>query len=377
MNWIEWECCTQNGDWQLGPKAIEVHDIEKRDIYTSPWEPGFVCWVCLWKEVDGALKCAFTEAKGDPAMWPPGFDFRRSGLDYYAKPLVSHDGSQNWIDTGWVEPQDRRWKGNSDHHWRKTVVMPDNSFLRVMPHTLEDTYEERGENVYDPALEGKKHGSLPKTFPFERREGGRRHAKRTAVWRSDDGGRGWQEIYCDPDRRFWATGLLRCREGHLVKAGVTYTSDYSDSGGVAVSESLDGGFTWSEPQPVVTSQGSMQEVKFTEESDMVQLQDGRIFSVSRTSGKTDYGVQACVTRTGPGAYRAEQIGFTPIYHASNPILLRTSDGTIWFAGDACNQFVTADDGYTWEEFEICWTYYAQMVDPHGHARGTCQNSSFA
>ncbi len=71
MEWANLQCRSQGGQWSVGGKAIEVYNIEHRDIYRAPQEPSFVCWVILWKELDGTLKCAFTEATGDPALWPP------------------------------------------------------------------------------------------------------------------------------------------------------------------------------------------------------------------------------------------------------------------------------------------------------------------
>ncbi len=366
MKWSDVEVEARTGQWRLGATAIEVYDIEARDIYTTPWEPGFVCWVCFWQELDGTMKCAFTEARGDAALWPPAYDFNRPGLDYYAKTLVSYDSGLTWTDTGWCEPQDRLWVRNSDHHWRRTIVMPDGSLLRVMPRTLEGVYDRCRQHVHDAELEGRAHDNLPKTFPFRRSDPRDLHGKRAAVWRSADGGQTWKEIYAhDPSSIFIPSGLIRCREGHLLMAGNVHArgrEGQSEPGPVGVCESVDGGLTWSEPCPVLVSDGPLKDVRFTEENDMIQLHDGRVFLGARTWGETEFGVQACLTRTGPGTYETDDIRFTPWMHNANPILLQATDGTIWFAGDGCNQFATADQGHTWDEFKIGWSYYAQMLE---------------
>jgi len=363
MDWVNWECQSRSGQWSVGPASVEVYDIEDRDIYQPSQEPGFVCWVILWQEADGTLKCGFTEASGDPALWPPSYNFNSPGIDYYTKTLVSHDGGETWTDTGWQEPQDPRWIRNPDHHWRRTVVMPDGSLLRLMPHTIEGLVEKSRTYVYDESLEGKEHDGLPKGFPFRKHDDVMTYAKRTAIWRSTDGGKSWNEIFCDPDSQFFGSGFLRCQDGHLVTVGTVYLPEsHEGSEGVDICESLDGGESWSQPRRVIRAEGEFKEVKFTEENDVVELPDGRLLVVCRTSGQTDYGVQAYLTRTGPGEYEATDIKFTPMFHASNPILLQCSDGTIWFAGDGGSQFVTVDEGGSWQELPICETYYAQMVE---------------
>ncbi len=130
MHWTSLKCQSQGGQWSVGQKITEVYNIESHDIYRSPQDPGFVSWVNLWKERDGTLKCAFIEATGDPAFWPPTYNFNSPGIEYYIKTLVSRDDDATWTDTGWEDHYDSFWDMNPDHHWRRTVLMPDGSRSR-------------------------------------------------------------------------------------------------------------------------------------------------------------------------------------------------------------------------------------------------------
>ena len=246
MEWADLQCHTQAGQWSVGGKAIEVYNIESRDIYKSPQEPSFVSWVNLWQEADGTLKCAFIEATGDPAFWPPTYNFSSPGIDYYIKTLLSRDNGATWTDTGWDDHYDSFWDLNSDHHWRRTVLMPDGSLLRILGRSYGNT-ERMAWYTYDGKLEGKEDPHFSsKEFSFRRMEQLTVHPRTTVVERSTDGGETWQEI-CRPGPAYNSC-LLRCRDGRLVVTGL-------GSGGVVVWESLDEGRSWSEPCIVVPREG--------------------------------------------------------------------------------------------------------------------------
>jgi len=348
MNWADLKCRMQGGQWRVGEKAIEVYNIEHGEIYRSPQEPSFVSWVNLWKELDGTLKCAFTEASGDPAHWPPTCNFNTPGIDYYTKTLVSRDGGQNWTDTGWREPQDPLATRNSDHHWRRTVVMPDGSLIRQLPHAVAGVVKKSYVYLYDESLEAD--GSF---YPFRQKKDVAVPWKRMAIWRSTDGGENWQEIFCDPDSDFWGSSPLLCQDGRLViVGGACFTAPRKAS----VRESLDGGYYWSEPHLSAPADSEFAD-GIGEENELVELPDGRLLLVCRAG----HYEQAYVTRTGPGQYEATDIKIAPFPRSGHPFLLKCSDGTIWWdGGTGC--FVTLDSGVTWHKQRAGGGYYPQMVE---------------
>ena len=50
------------GAWEVDTTFVDMYDIETRDIYMSPEEPGWVEWVGLWQEKDGAIKTCFAQS---------------------------------------------------------------------------------------------------------------------------------------------------------------------------------------------------------------------------------------------------------------------------------------------------------------------------
>ncbi len=355
MNWVDVPYHNQTGQWIVGEEQIEVYNIQHTEVYRSPQEPSFVCWVVLWREADGTLKCAFTEASGDPARWPPTYNFNEPGIEYYTKTFISKDQGQTWTDTGWKEPQDPLWVINPDHHWRRTVVMPDGTLLRLMPHTVEGIVEDGKLTVYHEELEGQQHNSWSKMFPFTE-EAAVVHPKRMAIWRSADGGESWEEVFCDAASPFWGSCLLLCEDGRLVTVGAMSRM----SGGVGIRESYDEGRSWSQPCLVVPAEGEFADIQLGEENEVVELSDGRLLLVCRTDNAEHF-VQAYLTRTAPGQYEASDIRFAPMPHSGYPFLLKCSDGSIWYAGHG-SHFVTLDGGVTWQEHHICSSYYPQMIE---------------
>ncbi len=353
MNWADLKCRMQGGQWRVGEKAIEVYNIEHGEIYRSPQEPSFVCWVVPWKDADGTLKCAFTEATGDPAHWPPTYNFNTPGIDHYIKTLASRDSGQSWTDTGWREPQDPLWQRNSDHHWKRTVVMPDGSLLRTLPHTREDLVKTYYLYLYDESKENQGN-----SFPFTQRDNLEIYFKRNGVWRSTDGGQTWEEIFYDPHFPFGGANLRLCRDGRLVTLGCRYVD--RTPAGLTISESLDGGRSWSEPCLVVPAEGEFKDVVLTSEIDVVELPDGRLLTVTRAN-KAPHAVQAHLTRTGPGQYEASNVKFGPMPYSGHPFLLQCVDGAIWYAGHG-SHFVTLDGGESWQQHSITGSYYPGMVE---------------
>ena len=58
------------GAWQVDTTFVDMYDIETRDIYISPEEPGWLEWVGLWQEKDGTIKTCFAQIMGNPALDP-------------------------------------------------------------------------------------------------------------------------------------------------------------------------------------------------------------------------------------------------------------------------------------------------------------------
>lgn len=307
LDWAGTSYQPQQGQWSVGKAQTEVYNIEHKDIYMPQQEPGWVSWVNVWKELDGTLKCIFKEAIGDPALWPPVNPnyIKGKGINYGLQSIISRDQGNTWTDTG--------WNHIGDHSSPLiTVVMPDGSLLRALrnPDFIE---------------------------------------------RSTDGGQSWQEVSAAPPDASWT--LLRCRDGRLVLSGGARA--LLGVGGIVVWESLDEGKTWSELSLVIPATGQFENVALSVESSMVELSDGRVLMVVRTD-KHKHFVQAYLTRTGPGKYVSE-VKFTPMPHSGHPYLVKCADGAIWYAGHGA-LWITLDEAVTWQKFNICESYYPQMVE---------------
>jgi len=349
-----------SGRWRAASDQLEINNIEKRNIYRSPEEPSFVCWPILWKESDGTLKVSFTEATGDPAKWPPVYNFNSSGLEYYLKTLVSEDLGETWKDTGWRENLDSIWVGNSDHHIRHVFQMQDGTLLRNYCHAVEGVSEKGHKMIYDES-------KTMETFPFTYRDA-EVHSKFSSTWKSADGGRTWEEVYIhreEPD--FFVSGIHPLRNGSIVATGGV--------GGnrIAITESLNGGRTWSPVQCIAGDRDAIVPEALSEEMDFVELQDGRLLLIARTCGLGVNHVQMYLSRDKSGRWHASDPSTRPQFPLSGyPYMYRAGDGTIFYYDDTALRY-TCDDGETWHSLPLGYSYYGQLVEARpGHITAITQ-----
>lgn len=344
------------GDWSLRDD-ISVSGLAKRDIYHSPLEPSFVCWAILWNERDGALKLSFVEATGDLAAWPPTYNFNSGDIEYYLKTLVSRDGGGTWADTGWREDMDGLWELNPDHHIRHVFQAQDGSLIRNYCHTVEGVLMDANWIEYDPS-------KAMQDFPFTYSRKGKYHRKLFSFWHSANGGETWEEI-CPPDptNALFLTATHQLRNGSIVATGALQQqwTDYA-SWQPAITESGDGGVTWSKPQVLAENDDKLATQMMGEESDFVELDDGRLLLIQRTDGPGMHMLQMYVTRDANGVWTAtEPVSNPDFVHSGYPYLLRTSDGVIFYYCHTAVRY-TCDDGATWGSIPTGYSYYGQMAE---------------
>lgn len=348
------ELTSISGQWRT-VDDICVSDVQKSDIYRSDLEPSFVCWPILWKEADGTLKLSFTEATGDVALWPPVYDFNNPSIEYYIKTLLSRNGGRSWRDTGWREDLYGRMQGNSDHHIRHVFHMQDGTLLRSYTHTIEETVV-RPELFYDEAkaIEDFPFNSRPAELPL----------LSTSIWKSVDGGKTWEEIYLYRDKPlFLATAIHPLRDGSILSTGAIIP-DWVDYEGwkVGITESWDGGRTWSMPQAIAENDDLLITQLMAEESDFVELSDGRLLLIERTDGPGMNMVQMYLRRDDAGKWHATRpLPRSALVHSGYPYLCRASDGTIFYYG-LTGMRTSCDEGMTWNDLPLGRSYYGQLVE---------------
>ena len=345
----------QTGEWGLS-EQINIWDVETKDIYRSPEEPSFVSWAILWKESDGTLKLSFTEAVGDPVAWPPSYNPNRPGTEYYLKTIVSKDEGSTWSDTNWREGLDKRWQFNLDHHVRHVIQLDDGSLLRNYCHTLEGQTSKMVRFHYDV-----KKPLDP--FPFTQRNPGDCHTKTASIWRSNDGGETWQEMYVfPPESGFFVTSIHQLNDGTITAFGAFRGQDGDEK--CAMTESKDRGSTWCEPYVVLENDDKLLSQGMGNEGDFVELPDGRLLMVERTDalGVSMNMLRVYYTRERSGRWAATEIA--PIKestHSGHPYLWRTSDGTIFYYS-ILGILYSCDEGHSWHELELGRSYYGQLVE---------------
>jgi hypothetical protein len=346
------------GDWTV-KKDISVSNITKKDIYFSPVEPGFVAWAILWKEKNGNLKLSFTEAIGNPAMWPPTYDFNSGDIEYYLKTLVSTDDGESWNDTGWREDLDQLHHGNSDHHIRHVVELEDGSLLRHYSHTKEGRKALHRVHEYDAEKE-----AAGDAFPFSRSPSLQEvHKKSSTIWKSLDGGESWQQIYefVDTPPTF-ISGFHVLIDSTIVGIGtiVLDSLDENSQSGILV-ESKDGGKTWSEPVIIAKNDDLFNPQGFCEEADFVQLDNDTLLVVWRVASLTSRQL-ITINRDENGRWSAEtpQIHKT-LPHSGYPYMHRASDGTLFYYCHTAIRY-SCDNGNTWNPLPLGFSYYGQLTE---------------
>lgn len=344
-----------SGQWRT-LDDLRVSDVQKKDVYRSSEEPSFVSWAILWKESGGVLKLSFTEVLGDLAAWPPVYDFNAGGIQYHVKTLVSHDEGRSWEDTLWREDLHGIPHGNSDHKVRVVSQLQDGTLLRNSWRSTGETVK-RYEIVYDES-------KAIEDFPFNMKGPLDLPVLATSTARSVDGGKTWEEICLYRGKTpFLADAIHQLKDGSVVSTGALL-HDWSrpETYQVVLVESRDGGRTWSAPQVIAGNDDPLAPQHMGEESDFVELSDGRLLLVERTDGTGMNMVQIYVSRDSHGKWHATRPTTNPAFlHSGFPHMCRASDGTI-FCYTIAEMLYTCDDGATWKGLALGRSYYGQVVE---------------
>ncbi len=346
------------GEW-VTVQDINVTDVRRHDIYQAPQEPSYVSWAILWKERTGTLKLSFVEVTGDKTAWPPTYNFNSRDIEYYLKTLVSDDGGKTWVDTGWREDLDPLWERNSDHHIRYVSEMSDGILVRNYSHTLEGVTRLSPLYVHD---EIKENAGI--SFPFSFTTTENKHSKFASIWTSGDGGESWKEIYLFDEKPCFITAIHSLRDGTLIALGGFHppgsTDAYLHTG--FISESKDGGKTWSDPVVIAENDDKLNPQGFCEEGDFVELDDGRLLVIWRSDAPGSCMRQAYLNRDKSGIWHTTPPEINPFFvHSGYPYMYRASDGTIFYYCHASMKY-SCDDGKTWGELPLGYSYYGQLTE---------------
>ncbi|MFH1006074.1 MAG: sialidase family protein [Candidatus Latescibacterota bacterium] len=344
-----------SGQWKTSDD-IAVSDVEKTDIYRSSQEPSYVSWAVLWKESGGALKLSFTEVLGDPASWPPVYDFNAEGIQYYVKTLVSNDEGRSWEDTLWREDLHGIPHGNSDHKVRVVTQLEDGTLIRNSWRANGDTVM-RYEIIYDKSKE-------IEDFPFLVKGPMALPALATSTGKSSDGGKTWEEINLYRGKTpFLADAIHQLKDGSVVATGaLLHDWSRSETYQVVLVESQDGGHTWSAPHVIAENDDDLAPQIMGEESDFVELSDGRLLLIERTDGAGMNMVQMYVSRDPHGKWQATRPTTNPAFlHSGFPHMCRATDGTI-FCYLITGMIYTCDDGATWKSLPLGHSYYGEIIE---------------
>jgi len=304
-----WSVAT--GTWRV-TETIELHDLDCRDIYFSPEEPSHLAWVGLWKENDGAIKASFAQITGSPGLEPS-----------YAPWYGSGRALEDWV------------AFTKQHRMRVGPWEEANKTTRVECPTL--VTRDNGQTWEDLGTDQQPRGANLRVVQLK-----------------------------DGSHLMHGVSLIRCRDGRLVSTAV-FAGDASGDDNpkpgdlIAVSESLDGGKTWSKMQHIRPPDDSIIKPDQTyEENGLVELADGRILAVIRTDPGSP--CQTYLTRTGPGQYTATPPTWTPMGNTGLPEVAGGSDGVIWYWG-LDGHWYTVDEGKTWQAAPVRFTsYYGKMVE---------------
>jgi len=288
------------GRWAVSGE-IEMFDIEERDIYKSPEEPGHLRWCGLVKGKDGVLQASFSQLTGnlglEPSYRPCHWRDDKTWLAKY-KAHRMRIGPQDAISTTKLE--------------RPTLLSFDHGETWVSPDEAERPF-----------------------VPDDRRRGGA----------------GYRNLYC--------------RDGRIVSTAKQW--EWASDGGkyrqylLGIRESTDKGKTYT-PMQWIAPDGTDPEMlkESTEESAMVELDDGRILVMIRCDPGRP--LQTYLTRVASGKYEATLPTLLPMPHSGFPELLQCTGGVIWYWG-IDGHWYTEDQGKTWRRAPIrLRQYYGRMVE---------------
>ncbi len=295
---------TMRGTWEKTEDAIEAYDLDQRDIYFSPEEPGLVAWVGLLKRPDGTILACCDQVTGDP------------GLEPSYRPTYGRGPDDEWI------------------------AYAKEAGLRVGPL---DALSRIG--VHEPTLITRDNGDSWQLCEDEEL------CEQCIV--------NHRLVYAE-DGTLIDHGMdnLLCRDGRIVST--IWQRDWKPGYLLGVTESLDNGKTWS-PVQFILPEGSDEEIIKTccAEEGMVELDDGRILMVIRTDPGSP--VQTYLTRVGPGQYEATPPTWLPQPNTGMPVLCRGSDGVIWH-WNLDGHWYSIDEGKSWHPLpQRMPSYYGKMV----------------
>ncbi len=299
------------GTWKKTIDQVELYDIDQRDIYFSPEEPGHLAWTSLWRERDGTIKISFAQITGNPAL----------------------------------EPSYRPWygRGRTEEEWVQFATKDHK--MGIGPEDAVSTT-----NLELPVLATTDNGDSWEHLVGDKSPG-----------------HNWRPVTME-DGRLINNGIstIQCRDGRLVST--VWGEEWAAHKGciLGIRESLDGGETWLTTQYIMPPEGTDPEVvsAFTEENDMVELEDGRLLVMLNTSPGSPS--VTYLTRTGPGHYEATPPFRTSIPNSGLPELLMGSDGVIWY-WNIDGHYYSLDEGQSWHATKIRYRcYYGKMMSIGSH-----------
>lgn len=345
------------GEWQRQTDELRFGNIVRRVVYQSSQEPGFVAWPTVWKDPDGTINMTLVEALGGSENYPPVYNFNQPGIDFRQVNLSSKDQGKTFqvTSSGKAIPLLQGNFHNSDHHFRAIVVGKNNELLRM--GQIPDPEKKRTVDV--PVFSPEKNRQ-PMTFPYnyEDHEAPFNHL---GVFRSIDGGKSWEVIYTFPRQDLALfTGFKRLRNGNLVTTGALRRGKLPYGFAAIISESTDEGRSWSDP--VVFAENDEIIRGLCEESDFVELADGRLLLVNRVVGPDGRNVKVFLKRNAEGVWERDSYEAPENFvKTPYPAMLRTSDGVIFY--DQAGSFMySCDEGKTFKSYHLHCTYYGQFVE---------------
>jgi len=299
------------GDWSV-TNDIDIFDLEQRDIYRSPEEPGHLAWVGLWKQTDSSIRSCFAQITGNVALEP-------SYRPWYGRGKSFESWQQFCKDHGMrLGPED-------------AIPTTKVEYLTLLSRDNGDTWENLGPGLKPVS---------PNLRVVYAADGSLVDTDGIATILCRDG-----RLVSTPNPKKWRLGGKSVHEQFLL----------------AIAESTDNGKTWSSLQwikpegidPVLLKETS-------NENAMVELDDGRILMVVRCDPGGP--CQTYLTRVAPGKYEATPPTRLPMPHSGLPELVRGSDGVIWRWG-IDGHWYTEDDGATWRRAPFRFTsYYGKMLE---------------
>ena len=314
------------GRWEV-EERVAVSEVERKVIYRSPEEPSHLAWVGIWKAADGSISIRFPQITGNVGLEP-------SYAPWYGRANFANHGVKSWEE---LAAQISMTVGPADALSTTRV-----DYITMTTRDGGDTWE---------------------TVSVVHRN--------TTGWRSAET-RGYNTrlvLAANGSPVGKGPRTLLCRDGRIVD-----TANLGEWGGteedwkagrrflLGLRESFDHGKTWSSLQWVAGKFGDGRAVtEATEENDLVELDDGRLLFIIRST--LQHPMAAWIRRQADGRYTCDAVEVvTSMPHAGKPAMIRTDDGTIWYWGE--RHFYSLDEGKTWQglpDAQAYPAYYGEML----------------